>query len=502
MSNASSQTSSLSSSRRASHLVSAPTAAANGDGTKPDVGSSVSSSAASSANSTRRPSYLRSIPTKVEKAEADEKLKQRFRKIVLATEAVSGVRGEEEDEGDRLRRQSMPAKLRSNQHLEPIGAGVGTSRARAGQDSPTGAEGRAEEVELTPGKIRPRFRRHSVEVTIAGMTSSSIAVEPASPSPSTKRLNKARGSSFVKALGKALQPAPIFRESSGAESDASSHASEGAADQTYDEFIASAKPLPKDHIIVMVPVGRVTRDGAAGVRAAAAATSGFNIVVLEPILQLRRKHASILEDIVEHATHAVQRAVQAQEVNSKVWIILAVSGEKLDRRPPRGIVPGTANVVFVPCVSEVGPSSTVTALPELGNGAATLQRERRPSLAGKKPHVNVSKVAHHTQRVLGRLIGIESCSKYACAFAAYQQDTKLEVCPVCMRKLLWATPQTLDSHYAAQKDLQAAARLGTNRERRLSVDQQRLYGYLANAQPGSSLAVAKVNEAATRPTSR
>eukprot|EP00304_Pavlova_gyrans_P014365 CAMPEP_0206063644 /NCGR_PEP_ID=MMETSP1466-20131121/58332_1 /ASSEMBLY_ACC=CAM_ASM_001126 /TAXON_ID=44452 /ORGANISM="Pavlova gyrans, Strain CCMP608" /LENGTH=558 /DNA_ID=CAMNT_0053439015 /DNA_START=1 /DNA_END=1677 /DNA_ORIENTATION=- len=534
------------------------------------------------------------MQSKDEKQEASEKLKSRFRKIRHVADAIGSL-GVPDDA--RARRVSLPPNLESlkGRQLREDQEGTGETSATSttAQGTPGGsdplrasvtANERHELIQMGTEGSKQRLRRHSAlgAVQVRGRTA--VEVHPASPSPDSKRFNRAKRSSFVQALDKALQPKPIFRSSSGGASDQDVPREERAepAEQSLEAFKAVSHPIDAKKVVVMVSVGRVTRDYAAGVRAAARATTGLDVAVLEPVLSVRRRHKTVFEDVVDVAQVVTQRAVKGQDITAKIYLILVLAGEPLDRPVTMGITRGTANVVVIPCAPEdardlrragggerrvSGARDTLpVAVPSRerrasgSNSLAPLEasarerrasgslspleasarerrasnslapveasarerrasgslspleasarerrassslspleapaRDRRPStpaapvpaIAPRRPSMrptgaDLRKVVHHTQCTLGRIIGIDPCVKYACAFAAFQEDVNLDVCPSCLRKLLWATPQTLDAHYAAQRDLQAAAKLGDARDRRLSADQQRLYGYLAS----------------------
>jgi hypothetical protein len=52
---------------------------------------------------------------------------------------------------------------------------------------------------------------------------------------------------------------------------------------------------------------------------------------------------------------------------------------------------------------------------------------------------------------------------YECTFAGEEERSASSFCPVCLRKLLWCTGQTLEEHCSAQREACSAAARSSSR---------------------------------------
>jgi hypothetical protein len=349
-----------------------------------------------------------------------------------------------------LREAGHEERARSRRHSEAIGfaalhlaAHLAAERLGQRQDSVTASD---------------RPDRRFIETTQGG-----AFIEIASLSPTRRPSRSSKGSPGKdspkrrprSSLEYALRPIPAFEHKASAPSDASrphpldapgGPSERAAPEQSFSDFAKAARPLDERLAIAIVSIGRVSSTVVRAARFAAKATTGLEVIILEPIGHARRTHGSMAQAVAAVAKGATERAerrgILANRARGgesfRIFATLALSDiEAAEETTVDNAAEAASSIVVVPCLPE-------TASPT--SSAARLGRSR----------VDVGKVVHCIQRVLGRMLGLAPCTMYTCALAAREEHAALHVCPVCLRKLLWVTIMSLESHYASQREAKTA----------------------------------------------
>ncbi|KAG8458603.1 hypothetical protein KFE25_008400 [Diacronema lutheri] len=380
----------------------------------------------------------------------------------LVSSAADGSSSGSDDEDARpyeatddilLRVAADAARMRARRHSEAANIGIHAIHLAAERAA---AE---EQQRLLPVDDHARTAdKRFIETTHGG-----AFIEIASLSPTRRNSRSAASADGVERqrspLEQALQPLPAFASavSSRSRTPPSPHPSAsraqwdahpppalvgGAADadaqQSFAEFTASARALDAGCTVAVCVVGKVGRDAVRAVRFAAKATTGLDVVVLEPMAKPRRTHAHPADDVLEAARGATERAERkgvlqglalgARSTGAAIFATLALSDVELPAHLHVGAeAEAVSSVLVVPCT----PTAAGARLPA------------------------AARAARYVQTALARMLGLAPCVMYACALAGPDGHAADSICPACLRKILWATPMRLDEHARAQREVAA-----------------------------------------------
>jgi hypothetical protein len=368
-----------------------------------------------------------------------------------------------------------------------------------------------ESADLDPGlrpvarQIRTRSQRHgSIGILSAAGLDGICSLDPASLRHYSKLQSSDSG--FRSALARAVQPVSLFFRAVEQVADegtllvAAAHDSE----QTFDKFIALRRHrLTSRQGLRLVTLGSVSRELVAAVKAAAVAITGLSVSV-EPIVRRRvsapmelaraagssedrggrlsggasareRDERAVLVDLFATVLLVGTGLIGAQAQDAAMQLSAASSANNKRARTDSSaaVIPfaraPSGSVLVIATTLEASPATSALAgladeqeesgqqPPRDAPEPASLQRsQKQPS---QPQSIDVRKMIRATERELIRLMGVQPCRSFHCVNAASAQRHCSHLCPLCLRKVLWATSTTVDAHYAAQLRLYSDVRL-------------------------------------------
>ncbi|KAG8466874.1 hypothetical protein KFE25_008253 [Diacronema lutheri] len=288
---------------------------------------------------------------------------------------------------------------------------------------------------------------------------------------------KATDSHFKSTLARALMPVPAFfrpargfglpslpARSSGAVGGFDANALTAAEQhstphqQSFGAFTASARKLSARHVLGLLVVGKVPAELARAAEGAARALSGLQIELLPPVLKLVRKAKLVSDDLAAAALAAARGAEQSLGVSQQIAATLVVVAAPLEFAEEGGAALGLGKVLLI---STLQPQpqppypAAVAGVTRLGGAGPTARLSNDEQLArlgnDEQRRAAIVSIVVRTQRALGRFIGIDGCSAFRCVFAALEHNVCMHHCPLCLRKVLWATPARLEELYETQR---------------------------------------------------
>jgi hypothetical protein len=333
--------------------------------------------------------------------------------------------------------------------------------------------------------VRSQVRRHSnIGIEPSASSSGICLLEPNSMRHYPK--HQANDNHFHSALARALMPLPSFfklaRARNGsklpslptkpARSRTIAPGAGGAqaafpAEQSFDAFAANAYKISPKGLILVVSIGRVSRDVAFMVHGTATAMCGLHTVTAElcpmpkhvPVSAGTKHHLSnhITEDLLVAAEEATERAQRRLGSVQHIVATLALVHAPLDADASRRSSGKTILISTLPTAAAPPPPDTDAAPPAAppppeNSGAPT----STATAAKATRQAAIALAMSRTQQALAHQLGIEACHTHRCALAAKEYNTCPHLCPLCLRKVLWATPATLEQYYTAQRDLFAS----------------------------------------------